>query len=70
MVKYFWGDAMEQEYDIVEYKGYLICRWSDLWEIRKGSAVIGTEWTQEDAFAFIDKMLYDAYNERNPGRPL
>lgn len=61
---------MNSEYDIIEYKGFLICRWSDLWEIRKDTTVIGTEWTQDDACKFVDKLLRDDYNKRNPDRPL
>ncbi len=61
---------MEQEYDIVEYKGFLICRYSDLWEIWKSSTVIEICKTQGDCFEFIDKMLLDAYNERHPDNPL
>jgi len=56
---------MDKEYDIVEYKGFLICRWSDLWEIRKDTTVIGTEWTQEDAIAFVDRIIQEGYYSRH-----
>lgn len=61
---------MESEYDINEYCGYLICRWSDLWEIRKGTDILGTEWTYDDACAFVDKLIRDKYTKRNPDKPL
>jgi hypothetical protein len=58
------------EYDIVEYKGYLICRNGDLWDIKKSDRIIAFKWTQEECFEFIDKLLLDACNARYPDNPL
>jgi len=58
------------EYDIIEYKGFLICRNGDLWDILKSGNVIAFRWTQEEATAFIDEILIDAYNKRHPDNPL
>jgi len=61
---------MPKEYDIVEYKGFLICRNGDLWDILKSDSLIEICWSQEEAIEFIDKMLLDAYNKRHPDNPL
>lgn len=61
---------MQEEYDIIEYKGYLICRNGDLWDILKSGSLIEICWSQEEAIAFVDKKLLDAYNARHPNNPL
>ena len=61
---------MQEEYDIVEYKGHLICRNGDLWDVLKSGNLQEICWSQEEAIEFIDTKLLAAYNERHPNNPL
>lgn len=63
---------MSDERDSFAYKGYFIRRNGDLWDVRNEDtlALIEICRTDEECMEYVDKMLIDDYNRRNPHRPL